>query len=471
MGRSVLWLRNDLRLANNPALIAALEAGQVVPVFVLDPAMTLGAASRWWLHHSLSSLASEISARGANLVLRRGEARQIIPTLAKQIEADAVHAGKSHEPWLREADRDIATGLSTQRRAFYRHRSALMLDPEQIKTKAGDSYRVYGPFAAACFEAYMPRPLTDAPKRIRGIGQIDSENIDEWELLPTKFDWADGLRATWQPGERGAQQRLTQFLEFGLEPYNERRNLPAAAGTSMLSPHLHWGEISVDAVWLATKAANTKHHVGKNAFLKELLWREFAAHLLWHHETLATAPMKPIFASLLWRRAPTELRAWKRGLTGVPIIDAGMRQLWETGWMHNRVRMMAASFLVKNLLIRWQDGESWFWDTLVDADAASNAASWQWVAGCGVDATPYFRIFNPVLQGQKFDPGGDYVRRYIPELAGLPARYIHSPWIAPESTLRAARVTLGKTYPLPIVDLKASRERALTAFRKLKIAG
>ncbi|OYV63621.1 MAG: hypothetical protein B7X01_00170 [Acidiphilium sp. 21-62-4] len=275
------------------------------------------------------------------------------------------------------------------------------------------------------------------------------------------------MRDTWQPGEAGAHDRLEQFLRDGLEDYDRRRNLPGETGTSMLSPHLHWGEIAIDAVWRAADAVVTKRPDGKNTFLKELIWREFAAYLLWHNETLDEVPMKDQFVAMPWRDAPDDLRAWQRGVTGIPIVDAGMRQLWRTGWMHNRVRMITASFLVKHLLIPWQAGAAWFWDCLVDADAASNAASWQWVAGCGADAAPYFRIFNPVLQGEKFDPEGAYVRRFVPELARLPDRALHAPWDAPEAVLRGAGVTLGKTYPRPIIDLKAGRERALAAFKTI----
>jgi len=477
MARSIVWLRNDLRLADNPALAAALDAGEVLPVFVLDPAARWGGASRWWLHQSLASLASDIAARGAKLVLRRGDSRTIIPELADEIGADAVHAGRSHEPRLRAVDRDVAAKLKARNQKFQHHRSALMFDAEQITTRTGGVYSVYTPFSRACFEAFSPRPPITAPRRIPWIGEIGSETLDDWALLPTAPDWAGGLRATWlrgdagQPGEAGARRRLTAFLASALETYEERRDLPAEAGTSMLSPHLHWGEISIDAVWRAVDATRTKRHEGKRTFLKELIWREFAAYLLWHNEDLDTAPMKPDFARLPWRRAPAELRAWQGGRTGIPIVDAGMRQLWQTGWMHNRVRMITASFLVKHLLIPWQDGEAWFWDTLVDADAASNAASWQWIAGCGADAAPYFRIFNPVLQGRKFDPGGTYVRRFVPEIVNLPDRHVHAPWQSPEIILRGAGITLGKTYPYPIVDLKEGRERALSAFKTIGKAG
>ncbi len=467
MARSLVWLRNDLRLADNPALAAGLDAGAVVLVFVLDPAAQWGGAALWWLHRSLAALAQDCAARGAKLVLRRGDSVAIIPELAASIGATTVHAGRAHEPWLRRVDRDVAAALKARGIGFERHRSALMFGAEQIRTKSDGVYGVYTPFSRACFEAFAPRAAIAAPERIPGIADVASDALEDWHLLPRAPDWACGLRDTWQPGEAGAHDRLEQFLRDGLEDYDRRRNLPGETGTSMLSPHLHWGEIAIDAVWRAADAVVTKRPDGKHTFLKELIWREFAAYLLWHNETLDEVPMKDQFVAMPWRDAPDDLRAWQRGVTGIPIVDAGMRQLWRTGWMHNRVRMITASFLVKHLLIPWQAGAAWFWDCLVDADAASNAASWQWVAGCGADAAPYFRIFNPVLQGEKFDPEGAYVRRFVPELARLPDRALHAPWDAPEAVLRGAGVTLGKTYPRPIIDLKAGRERALAAFKTI----
>lgn len=467
MPRTLLWFRNDLRLADNPALADAVERGAVLPVFVLDPEAGWGGASLWWLHHSLQSLSADLEDRGATLILRRGNAREIIPALAEEVGAGTVTCGRAHEPYLRAIDRDVAAALKAKEIGFRRHRSALMFGPEEITTKSGGVYGVFTPFSRACAERFAPRPPIAPPKRIDGIEAVASDSLDDWALLPTRPDWAGGLRETWTPGEDGARARLDAFLDDGLETYDGARNLPGEDGTSMLSPHLHWGEISVDAVWRAAEAAKIKTTKGRSSFLNELIWREFASYLLWHNRDLAETPMKPQFATMPWRESDTDLRAWQRGRTGIPIVDAGMRQLWQIGWMHNRVRMITASFLVKHLLIPWQDGEAWFWDTLVDADHGSNAASWQWVAGCGADAAPYFRIFNPVLQGKKFDASGAYVRRYVPELARLPDKHIHAPWEAPESVLRSAGVTLGRTYPKPIIDLKAGRERALDAFHNL----
>ncbi len=296
---------------------------------------------------------------------------------------------------------------------------------------------------------------------------------NSWGLLPTRPDWAGGLRATWSatgpgdaPGEAGAQRRLRRFADAVLDAYDASRNSPGMDGTSMLSPRLHWGEVSPAQAWHAADAARPGSR-GTQVWTDELLWREFSAHLLWQHPTMPEAPLRGEFAAMAWRRDPAALRAWQRGRTGVPIVDAGMRQLWRTGWMHNRVRMIVASFLVKHLLQPWQDGAAWFWDTLVDADLASNSAQWQWVAGSGADAAPFFRVFNPVLQGRKFDPDGTYVRAYVPELGRLPAPLIHAPWEASAPKLAEAGISLGRTYPPPIVDLGAGRARALAAFRAL----
>lgn len=465
---ALVWFRNDLRLQDQPALHAAMAAGKIIALFVLDDEAAgewaWGGASRWWLHHSLASLDADLRARGGRLVLRRGDARRIVPEVAAAAQVDQVHAGRAHEPWLRAVDKDVAGQLKSRNIRFHRHLSALLLPPESIKTKAGGDYGVYTPFSRACFEVLTPAPLLPSPTRIEAAADLGSDRLEDWGLLPQRPDWAAGLRASWQPGEAGARQLLVRFVDGAIDEYDQRRNLPADRGTSALSPHLHWGEISPRAVWAAAVEKSQMRGVGLQTFLKELLWREFAAYLLWHHPDMAETPMKPAFAAFPWRDSPQDLRAWQRGQTGVPIVDAGMRQLWQTGWMHNRVRMIVASFLVKHLLLPWQLGEKWFWDTLVDADLASNAASWQWVAGCGADAAPYFRIFNPVLQGQKFDPDGTYLRRYVPEISGLSNKFIHAPWLAPKPPARSV-------YPSPIIDLDAGRARALDALKTISKSG
>jgi deoxyribodipyrimidine photo-lyase len=467
MRTAVLWFKNDLRLDDNLALNAACAAAdRIVPVFLLDDeaagAWKMGGASRWWLHHSLASLDKDLRAQGVSLLLRRGVAAEKIPALAAEVEADQVHAARSFEPWARAQDRAVARTLKDAGVAFKRHLSAQLFAPEDIKTKSGGDYGVYTPFSKACLERVVPPP-SDAPARINGIADIPGDALEDWRLRPTKPDWAGGLRESWQPGEAGARKLLDRFLAGPVQNYDEARNLPGTAGTSRLSPHVHFGEISPRRVWHAALA--TKPGKGRDVFLKELLWREFAIYLLWHHPELAETPLRPEFANFPWAENPAHLRAWQAGSTGYPIVDAGMRELWQTGWMHNRVRMITASFLVKHLLIPWQEGEKWFWDCLAEADLAANAASWQWVAGCGADAAPYFRIFNPVLQGKKFDSGGDYVRRFVPELANLPAEHIHAPWDAPESVLSDAGVKLGDTYPTPIIDLMEGRDRALAAYK------
>ncbi len=446
------WFRRDLRLADNPGLAAAIATGRkVIAVFILDEETggrwAAGAASKWWLHHSLSALAADLQTRGATLVLRRGRIATELPRLLAETDACEVHVGEAIEPWARRAIDTLAQTIPLRR-----HRTSLMFSPEEIRTGAGTPYSVFTPFSKECRKCYTPHPPAEAPRQIPAGKAPPSDTLKDWALLPSHPDWAAGLRATHTPGEAGAQARLAKFLpRIGV--YGEARNRPDQPGTSMLSPHLAWGEISPGAIWHATLA-----HAGRDVevFQSEVLWREFSAHLLWNSPTLPDAPLKPQYSAFPWRQDSAGLTAWQQGRTGIPIVDAGMRQLWQTGWMHNRVRMITASFLIKHLLIRWQDGEAWFWNCLVDAELAANAASWQWVAGSGADAAPFFRIFNPVLQGGKFDPAGDYVRKYVPELADVPVKHIHTPW---ESAVKP------RNYPTPIVDLAFGRARALDALK------
>ncbi len=449
------------------ALREAAAAGPVQPVYVLDEGAdwAMGGASRWWLHGSLASLAAELKKLGTTLVLRRGDAADIIPELAREIGAAAVHAGIAHEPAWRARDAAIGEALERAGRRLVQHRVATLADPEKIRSRTGTIYGMYTPFARAVEDAGEPPDPLPAPRTLTPIASAPaSERLEDWSLLPTQPDWAAGLRSTWTPGEAGAMARLTAFLDEAAEAYGTGRNLPGRHGTSMLSPHLHFGEISPNTVWHACRQRGGGE--GRKTFLRELIWRDFAAYLLRHHERMPEEPLRPAFAKLPWRKDAKSQKAWQRGQTGIPIVDAGMRQLWQTGWMHNRVRMITASFLVKHLLLSWQEGEAWFWDTLVDGDLASNAANWQWVAGTGIDAQPYFRVFNPVSQGEKFDPDGAYVRRYVPEIAKLPNRYLHAPWSAPPLVLAQAGVSLGKTYPAPLVDLAMGRERALDVYKR-----
>lgn len=470
---ALLWFRNDLRLADHAALRVATKGGRkVLAVYVLDEAAACpwapGGASRWWLHHSLAALGQALARRGATLVLRRGAAVTEIPRLAGAIGATEVHTGGAALPWGRQLDRDVAAALAADDVMLHRHRTMTLFNPDVIRTGTGGSYAVFTPFARACFAGGGPPRPAPAPDRIATVAPPRSDRLEDWALLPRHPDWAHGLRARWSPGEAAAQQRLARFLQHDLSQYAEQRDLPAADATSSLSPHLAFGELAPAQVWHAASAAGHAHPGSLERFLTELLWREFSHYLLWFHPALPEQPLRPAFARMPWRSDPAALRAWQQGRTGVPIVDAGMRQLWQTGWMHNRVRMITASFLVKHLLLPWQAGAAWFWDTLVDADLASNSAGWQWVAGSGADAAPYFRIFNPVLQGRKFDPAGEYIRRFVPELAKLDARFIHAPWEAPETVRRAAGVDRPGGYPAPIVDLAEGRRRALAAFAALR---
>ncbi len=462
---NILWFRQDLRLADNPALTAALAGGaRVLPVYILDDsqAWPIGGAGRWWLHHSLAALAAGLAGHHAPLILRRGNPAEILPALAAELGVAAIHAGIAHEPAWRAADAAVAAALPPATRLLL-HRTATLIDPDRIRSQTNTVYGMYTPFARAVEALGEPADPLPAPEKIPSTTAA-SDRLEDWHLLPTHPDWAPGLRALWTPGEQAAETRLRHFVSESVTRYGTGRNLPGEDGTSMLSPHLHWGEISPRTVWHAsrTETDTPDHHT----YRRELIWRDFSAYLLWHHPTLPDAPLRPAFARLAFRHDPHELRAWQQGRTGVPIVDAGMRQLWQTGWMHNRVRMIAASFLVKHLLISWQEGEAWFWDTLVDADLASNAASWQWIAGTGIDSQPFFRVFNPVTQGQKFDADGAYVRRFVPELAALPDRFLHAPWTASSQELTRAGVVLGKDYPKPLVELAAGRNRALDVYRR-----
>ncbi len=464
MATHLVWFKNDLRLADNPALHAACAEGtKVALLYILDE--RAGGASRWWLYYTLAALRRRIEARGGTLILRRGDPVNIIPALAEALGTRDVHTARSMEPYWRKADKALDVILKAQGASLRRHHSVSLFPPEAIRTKAGGAYGVFTPFAKACFEAGVPDLLLPAPARLQGV-ETPSEALDDWGLLPVKPDWAGGMRAEWTPGEAGAAARLRDFCANAINAYGHERDFPGRLGTSKLSPHIHFGEISPRAVWL--HAAALPASSGVRIFLKELLWREFSLHLLWQHQDLRTRPIREEFGAFPWAEDEAALRAWQRGQTGIPIVDAGMRELWQTGWMHNRVRMIAASYLVKHLLIPWQQGEAWFWDCLCEADEAANGASWQWVAGCGADAAPYFRIFNPLLQGRKFDPDGAYVRRFVPELARLPDKYIHAPWEADAVTLARAGIHLGQTYPAPLVDLAAGRARALEAYAKVK---
>ncbi|MDZ4736903.1 MAG: deoxyribodipyrimidine photo-lyase [Rhodospirillaceae bacterium] len=480
----IVWFRQDLRLADNPALAAALATGApIVPAFILeygDSAWALGGASRWWLHRSLDALDAALRQRGSRLVLRTGRADDALPALLHETGAGTVFWNRCYEPAAIARDTRIKAMLheaSIEAKSF---NAALLHEPWTVKTQQSEPYKVFTPFWRTLRVLTKEKPLGQPPKTLPDPASWPrSDILADWSLEPAKPDWAGGLRAVWQPGEAGAQARLRAFIDTALVDYRECRDRPDRIGTSRLSPHLHFGEIGPRQIWQAIVgrtefATNGGNEASKpidaaaEAFLRELGWREFTHHLLYHWPELPARAWKANFDEFPWHDDAKSLAAWQRGLTGYPIVDAGMRELWQTGWMHNRVRMIVASFLIKDLLIDWRTGEKWFWDTLVDADLAQNAASWQWVAGSGADAAPYFRIFNPVLQGRKFDPDGAYVRQFVPELAHLSTAHIHAPWEAPEPVLAGAGLRLGTTYPRPIVDHKRARERALEAYQSIK---
>ena len=448
-GPSLVWLRNDLRIADNPALTAAVDRGEpVAVVYLLDETgrgvRPFGAASKWWLHHSLAALAESLEAVGGSLVLRRGDAAVEIPRLVDELGAGAVFWNRRYGA-ARELDAGLKTDLRERGVEVTSYQANLLFEPWTITSAEGNPYRVFTPFWRACLERGSVREPLEAPASITGADAA-SDDLDSWKLLPTSPDWAGGLREWCAPGEDNAHDRLDRFADEVLEDYH-RRDQPGIKTTSGLSPHLSFGEISPFQVWHRLHQ-HLDPAAGKNAakFLSEVGWREFNWNILFHFPTLATDNFRPEFNAFGWGDIDErELTAWKTGHTGIPLVDAGMRELWQSGTMHNRVRMVTASFLIKNLLVDWRVGEQWFWDTLVDADEASNPGNWQWVAGSGADAAPYFRVFNPVLQADKFDPDRKYIRRWVPEFD------------SPE-------------YPEPIVDLKQSRTEALAAYDAVKAA-
>jgi deoxyribodipyrimidine photo-lyase len=464
---AIMWFRKDLRLYDNPAFVHSAK-DRVLPLFILDDQESYhqANASKWWLYKSLNSLKKSLNANGLELVLRRGNPLKIFQDLVSSHKVSGLYWNRCYDPYAIARDKKI-------KEFFKPHidcqsfNASLLTEPWALKTQAGTPYQIFTSYWKALKSLGNlgnPFPL---PLNIKGNeGPIASDNLERWGLYPTSPDWSQGLEKAWSPGEEEAKKKLSLFLENDIYTYHINRDFPSQAATSQLSPHLHWGEIGPRQIWQAT--LNTEPSERAWSFLSEIAWREFSYYMLYYFPELPSQPLRKSFNDFPWRNDYVLLRAWQKGMTGYPLIDAGMRQLWETGWMHNRVRMITASFLVKNLLISWQEGEAWFYDTLVDADLANNSMNWQWVAGCGVDAAPYFRIFNPILQGQKFDSEGRYVRRWVPELSALPDKYIHNPWEAPTSILESAKLRLGHTYPYPIVDHKKSRVRALEAFNVLK---
>ena len=471
----VVWLRQDLRLADNPALTYASASGRPVIVLYLfdtDPEQRpMGGASLWWLNRSLTALSSSLQAIGSRLILRKGKASEVLPQVVTETGAGQVVWNRLYEPSAIARDTSLKAELKATGVEVQSFSAALLNEPWTVETGSGGPYKVFTPYWRAARAKVGQQPALPAPQSLVSPERwLDSDTLSDWQLQPTHPDWSTGFDG-WTPGEVGALENLNDFLGGPANDYAEGRDQPGKTGTSRLSPHLHFGEISPRQVWIAAHGASAMGDLNEGArdkFLAEIGWREFNHHLLFHFPTLPTANFKQGFDRFAWQEDAEGLKAWQRGLTGYPMVDAGMRELWATGWMHNRVRMITASFLIKHLLIHWREGEAWFWDTLLDADLANNAAGWQWTAGTGADASPYFRIFNPFSQGEKFDPKGDYIRRWVPELARLPNKVIHRPWEATAFELSTAGITLGKTYPRPIIDHAKARARALSAYAALK---
>jgi deoxyribodipyrimidine photo-lyase len=471
---AIHWFRQDLRLADNPALYEANKDKNILPIYILDDINSkkhqMGAASRWWLHYSLNSLDNSLD---NNLNIYNGDPLEIIPNLIKKYNITKIYWNRCYEPWCIKRDTKLKKALENLNIEVNSYNGSLLWEPWTVLKQDGTPYKVFTPFyRKGCLSQLEPRLPLAKPKNLNSkliLDKTNKLNIEKLNLLPN-INWDKQLEPHWNIGEPGAKNKLNKFLnaeeDNGINNYKEGRNFPAKPNTSKLSPHIHFGEISPNQIWHA--ARNTEINSNIDVFCSELGWREFSYYLLYHFPDLPEKNWNTKFDNYPWQNNKKLFNAWTKGQTGIPIVDAGMRELWQTGYIHNRVRMIVGSFLVKNLLTHWKKGEEWFYDCLVDADLASNSASWQWVAGSGADAAPYFRIFNPVLQGQKFDPEGEYTKKFVPELSKLPNKYLFNPWEAPDNILEQAGIELGKTYPNPIVDLKTSRDKALEGYSKIK---
>ena len=467
MSTALVWLRRDLRLADNPALHCAAAAHtRLIPIYLHAPheeaPWSPGAASRWWLHHSLAALDAALRERGSRLILRQGDSLPALRNLIQETGATAVYWNRLYEPAAIARDRTVKAALRADRITVESQQAALLVEPWTLLKADNNPYQVFTPFWKASLQQLPPAAPLPVPRLTGPDHWPDSTPLAALDLLP-RTPWDEGLAAAWRPGEAGALTRLDAFCESALAGYAQWRDWPGRDGVSRLSPHLHFGELSPRQVWAAATVAthgDPLGHKGAETFLREIGWREFAHYVLYHWPHTPEQPLQARFNAYPWREDYAGLlQAWRRGQTGYPLVDAGMRQLWRTGWMHNRLRMLAASFLVKNCRISWQEGARWFWDTLVDADLASNTLGWQWTAGCGADAAPYFRIFSPIRQGEQFDPEGAFVRQWLPELAKLPAAAIHQPWMQPSTN---------RDYPTPVVDFAASRAEALDGYERVK---
>lgn len=477
---TLLWYRLDLRVDDHPPLFEACKRGRVVPVFVWAPGEEAGwppgGASRWWLHHSLAALQRSLAERGSALVMRQGETALCLHELASQVGATHLYFTHRSDPAGIEQEQAVCERLEAEGVACEGWQSHLLASPEALRTGAGSPYRVFTPYYNAFRRDLAPAEPLPSPKSIvapASLSSLESLSLDALELLP-RIPWDAGIAEAWEPGEAAALARARDFIDGHVGDYPKERDFPALASVSRLSPYLHFGEIGPRRLWALLAEGESDQPAQARAiesYRRQLVWREFAHYLLYHYPHLTESPLRPEFDAFPWEHDLAALKAWQRGQTGYPIVDAGMRELWTTGWMHNRVRMIVASFLIKDLMIDWREGARWFWDTLVDADMPNNSFGWQWTAGCGADAAPYFRIFNPVSQGERFDPEGDYITHWCPELARLPRKWLHKPWQAPQAILDEAGIELGKQYPRPIVDHAIARNRALAAYDQVKGAG
>ena len=472
--KMIIWLRQDLRLQDHPSIKYAIENDlKVTFVYILDENeqtdWPMGAASKWWLHHSLKGLKSELAKLKIDLILKKGRPQEVLLELAEASGAKTISWNRSFEPHHLKKDSEISNFLHKKELSVKVFNSALLFEPWNISNKNNQPYQVFTHFWNCCKDKGAPRGVLeyDLAKLKNLPTGIDSLDIEELNLLP-KICWDEKIAKFWQPGEKNAQTALDRAIDEVIADYTEKRDYPAINGTSRLSPYLHFGEITPAYIWHKVSISKKLTESQKSAFLRQVGWREFGHHLLYHFPHTTDKPLQEKFAAFPWVKSEANLKAWQQGKTGYPIVDAGMRQLWQTGWMHNRLRMIVGSFLVKDLLISWQEGARWFWDTLVDADLANNTLGWQWVGGCGADAAPYFRIFNPMTQSEKFDKDGKYIKKWVPELSSLPAKWIHKPWEAPLEVLKACNIELGVDYPAPLIDHSTAREEALKAFESVK---
>lgn len=473
----IFWYRQDLRTSDLPGLLAAASTGRpIIPCYILDDEnpqeWKVGAASRWWLHHSVKSLSGDLSALGGNLILRRGEAGAVLENVLDETGAQDIYCSRVYEPWATQLEQRLHEQFDARGVNFKRYAGALLHEPEAVLNLSGLPYKVFTPYWRRCLSRGEPPVPTTLSKDVNWFDQsLTSDDVDDWDLCPSRPDWASQWKPLWSPGSEGARSKLKEFLSRGVGNYSDGRDHPALDCTTRLSPHLHYGEISPREVWQQARnaaAANPALDGQVEKFFSELGWREFSHSLMSHFPDITERAFKEPFRHFPWIHSEAKLKAWQSGQTGYPLVDAGMRELWQTGYMHNRVRMIVASFLTKHLLIHWREGAKWFWDTLLDADLANNSSGWQWVAGSGADASPYFRIFNPIIQGEKFDADGEYIRHWVPELSRMPKRYLNRPWEAPVDILETAEVNLGIDYPHPIVDHKAARESALAALASIR---